>query len=64
MATNCAKIHECDKNAKIVFESELSANACVLALMNVSSRSWSPFYANGWMHLTQMDFSHKEQQKV
>ena len=58
MATNCAKIHECDKKAKNVIESELSANACVLALMNVSSRNWSPFYANGCV------FSHNERQKV
>ena len=33
-----------DKNANIVFESELSANVRRLALMNVSSRNWSPFY--------------------
>ena len=37
-----------DKNANIVIESELSANVRRLALMNVSSRNWSPFYANGW----------------
>ena len=47
-----------DKNAKIVIESELSANVRCLALMNVSSRSWSPFYANGCV------FSRNEQQKV
>ena len=47
-----------DKNANIVIESELSANVRRLALMNVSSRNWSPFYANRCI------FSHNEQQKV
>ena len=47
-----------DKNAKIVIESELNANVRCLALMNVSSRIWSPFYANGCV------FSRNEQQKV
>ena len=47
-----------DKNANIVIESELSANVRPLALMNVSSSNWSPFYANGCV------FSHNEQQKV
>ena len=44
-----------DKNANIVIESELSANVRPLALMNVSSPNWSPFYANGCV------FSHNEQ---
>ena len=47
-----------DKNANIVIESELSANVRCLALMNVSSRNWLPFYANECV------FSRNEQQKV
>ena len=46
------------KNAKTVIASELSANVHFLALMNVSSRNWSPFYANECL------FSRNEQQKV
>ena len=47
-----------DKNAKIDIESELSANVRCLAIMNVASRNWSPFYANKCV------FSHNEKQKV
>ena len=47
-----------DQNAKIVIESELHANASFLALMNVSSRYWSPFHANECV------FSRNEKQKV
>ena len=47
-----------DKNAKIVIESELSANVRCLALMNVSSRNWLPFYANECI------FSRNKHQKV
>ena len=46
------------KNAKIVIESDLRANVSFLALMNVSSRCWSPFHANECV------FSRNEQQKV
>ena len=35
-----------NKNAKIVIESELRANARFLALMNGSSRYWSTIHAN------------------
>ena len=35
-----------DKNAKIVIESGLCSNVRFFALMNVSSRYWSPFHAN------------------
>ena len=47
-----------DWNAKIVIESDLSANVRFFALMNVSSRCWSPFQAN------ECAFSCNEQQKV
>ena len=58
-ALECPKVFlNVDKNAKIVIESELSANVRCSALMNVSSRNWSPFYANGCV------FSRNEQQKV
>ena len=46
------------KNAKIVIESDLRANVSFFALMNVSSRCWSPFHANECV------FSRNEQQKV
>ena len=45
-------------NAKIVIESDLGANVRFFALMNVSSRCWSPFHTNEWV------FSCNEQQKV
>ena len=58
-ASECPKMFlNVDKNANIVIESELSANVRPLALMNVSSPNWSPFYANGCV------FSHNERQKV
>ena len=58
-ASECPKVFlYVDKNANIVIESELNANVRCLALMNVSSRIWSPFYANGCV------FSRNEQQKV
>ena len=47
-----------DKNAKIVIESDLCSNVRFFALMNVSSRYWSPFHAN------ESVFSRNEQQKV
>ena len=47
-----------DKNAKIVIESDLCSNVCFFALMNVTSRYWSRFYANDCV------FSGNEQQKV
>ena len=43
-ASECPKVFlNVDKNAEIVIESELNANVRCLALMNVSSRIWSPF---------------------
>ena len=58
-ASECPKVFlNVNKNAKIVIESELNANVRCLALMNVSSRIWSPFYANGCV------FSRNEKQKV
>ena len=45
-------------NAKIVIESDLCANGCIFALMNVSSHYWSPFHANDYV------FSRNEQQKA
>ena len=47
-----------DYNAKIIIESDLCANIRFSALMNVSSRCWSPFHANECV------FSLNEQQKV
>ena len=35
-----------DLNAKIVIESDLCGNVRFFALVNVSSRCWSPFHAN------------------
>ena len=46
------------KMQKIVIESDLCANVCIFALMNVSSHYWSPFHANDCV------FSRNEQQKV
>ena len=45
-------------NAKIVIESDLCANGCIFALMNVSAHYWSPFHANDYV------FSLNEQQKA
>ena len=42
----------------MVIESDLWANVCIFALMNVSSRCWSPFHADDFV------FSRNEQQKV
>ena len=36
-------------NAKIVIESDLCANGCIFALMNVASHYWSPFHANDYV---------------
>ena len=58
-ANECPKmLLNVDKNAKIVIESDLCSNVCFFALMNVSSRYWSPFHAN------ESVFSRNEQQKV
>ena len=58
-ANQCPKILlNVDLNAKIVLESDLGANVRFFALMNVSSRCWSPFHTN------QCVFSRNEQQKV
>ena len=46
------------KNRFSVIESDLCANVRFFALMNVSSRCWSPFDANDCV------FSRNEQQKV
>ena len=48
---------ECNKNAKIVIESELRAIVRFLSLMNVCSRYWSSLHANECV------FSRNEQQK-
>ena len=45
------------KMQKIVIESDLCANVCIFALMNVSSQNWSPFHANECV------FSHKMNSK-
>ena len=46
-AKECPKmLLNVDLNAKLVIESDLCANVRFFALMNVSSRCWSPFYAN------------------
>ena len=47
-----------NKNAKIVIESELRANAPFLALISASSRYWSTIHAN------ERVFSRNEQHKV
>ena len=47
-----------DYNAKIVIESDLCANVLFFALINASSRCWSPLHANECV------FSGNEQQKV
>ena len=47
-----------NKNAKIVIESELRANARFLALISASSRYWSTIHAN------ERVFSRNEQHKV
>ena len=47
-----------NKNAKIVIECELHANARFLGLMNASSRYWSSIHTNECV------FSRNEQQKV
>ena len=58
-ANECPKmLLNVDKNAKIVIESDLRANVRFFALMNVSSRCWSPFHANECV------LSRNEQQKV
>ena len=58
-ANECPKILlNVDKNAKIVIESDLGANARLFALMNVSSRCWSLFHTNECV------LSRNEQQKV
>ena len=58
-AKECPKmLSNVDKNAKIVIESDLCSNVCFFAIMNVSSRYWSPF------HATESVFSRNEQQKV
>ena len=49
---------KCGLNAKIVIESDLCANSCIFALINVSSHYRSPFHANDCV------FSCNEQQKV
>ena len=46
-AYECPKVLlNVDENAKIVIESDLCANVCIFALMNVFSQNWSPFHAN------------------
>ena len=58
-ANECPKmLLNVDKNAKIVIESDLRANVRFFALMNVSSRCWSPVHANECV------LSRNEQQKV
>ena len=51
-------LHLIYKNRFSVIESDLCANVRFFALMNVSSRCWSPFHANECV------FSRNEQQKV
>ena len=55
-ANKCPKmLLNVDKNAKIVIESDLCSNLRFFALINVSSRCWSPFHTN------ESVFSRKEQ---
>ena len=58
-ANECPKmLLNVDENSKIVIESDLCSNVRFFALMNVSSRYWSPF------HVNESVFSRNEQQKV